>query len=128
MSLITTDQDHIIHVAIELSRSTWLVAARFPQVTKPHLYKINAGDTTALLTLLASLRARMAAKLPVGIACCFEAGRDGFWLHRLLTASWHHQPCPRTHQHPCQPPGATSQDGPPRCRGHAARVDGLSAG
>jgi transposase len=85
VSLITTDQDHIIHVAIELSRSTWLVAARFPQVTKPHLYKINAGDTTALLTLLASLRARMAAKLPVGIACCFEAGRDGFWLHRLLT-------------------------------------------
>ena len=20
------------------------------------------------------------------MACCFEAGRDGFWLHRLLTA------------------------------------------
>ena len=22
----------------------------------------------------------------MGIVCCFEAGRDGFWLHRLLTA------------------------------------------
>ncbi len=21
------------------------------------------------------------------MACCFEAGRDGFWLHRLLTAN-----------------------------------------
>lgn len=87
MSLISTNQDHIIHVAIELSRSTWLVAGRLPQVAKPHLYKISAGDATALLSLLASLRARMAAKLcrPVGIVCCFEAGRDGFWLHRLLT-------------------------------------------
>src|SRR5262244_159191 len=22
----------------------------------------------------------------IGVVCCFEAGRDGFWLHRLLTA------------------------------------------
>jgi transposase len=87
VSSITTDQDHIIHVAIELSYSTWLVAARLPQVAKPHLHKITGGDTTALLRLLSSLRARMAAKLGVaaGIICCFEAGRDGFWLHRLLT-------------------------------------------
>lgn len=87
MSLITTGQDHIIHVAIELSRSTWLIAAHLPQVAKPQLYKISDGDATARLTLLASLRARIAAKLclPVGIVCCFEAGRDGFWLHRLLT-------------------------------------------
>ena len=21
----------------------------------------------------------------IGVVCCFEAGRDGFWLHRLLT-------------------------------------------
>src|SRR5215211_4229798 len=48
----------------------------------------HRGDTTALLALIAELRARASAKLgqAVEIACCFEAGRDGFWLHRLLTA------------------------------------------
>jgi transposase len=87
MSSMTTDQHHIIHVAIELSNSTWLVAARLPRTEKPHLHRVTGGDTTALLAHLSSLRTRMATKLGVtiGIVCCFEAGRDGFWLHRLLT-------------------------------------------
>jgi transposase len=87
VSSMTADQDHIIYVAIELSRSTWLVAARLPRAEKPQLHRIAGGDTTALLTLLSSLRARMTSKLgaAIGVVCCFEAGRDGFWLHRLLT-------------------------------------------
>ena len=87
MSSMTADQDHIIYVAIELSRSTWLVAARLPRAEKPQLHRIAGGDTAALLTLLSSLRARMTSKLgaAIGVVCCFEAGRDGFWLHRLLT-------------------------------------------
>jgi transposase len=87
MSSMTTDQHHIIHVAIELSHSTWLVAARLPRAEKSYLHRVAGGDTTALLALLSSLHTRMAAKLGVtiGIVCCFEAGRDGFWLHRLLT-------------------------------------------
>ena len=77
-----------VHLAIELSRSAWLVAARLPGVEKPSLHRIEGGDTAALLALVAALRARAAARLgaPVRVACCFEAGRDGFWLHRLLTA------------------------------------------
>ena len=48
----------------------------------------TGGDTAALLTVIAELRSRASAKLgrPADVACCFEAGRDGFWLHRLLTA------------------------------------------
>jgi transposase len=87
MSSMIVDQDHVIHVAIELSHATWLVAARLPHAEKPRLHRVAGGDTTALLTLLASLRTHTAAKLnrTIGIVCCFEAGRDGFWLHRLLT-------------------------------------------
>src|SRR5208283_3205678 len=78
-----------ILLAIELSASTWLVAARVPGAEKPHLHRIDGGDTAALLALIASLRARVARRLDarqIGVVCCFEAGRDGFWLHRLLTA------------------------------------------
>ena len=77
-----------IRVAIELSVSSWLVAVRLPGVEKSRLHRIEGGDTTALLTLIADLRSRVSTKLggPVDVACCFEAGRDGFWLHRVLTA------------------------------------------
>ena len=77
-----------ILLAIELSASTWLVAARVPGSEKPHLHRIDGGDTAALLALISSLRARVARGLDaaIGVVCCFEAGRDGFWLHRLLTA------------------------------------------
>ena len=87
--MIKTDVQYpTVHLAIELSRSVWLVAARLPGVEKPSLHRIGGGDTAALLALAAALRARAAARLgtPVRVACCFEAGRDGFWLHRLLTA------------------------------------------
>src|SRR3984957_3373261 len=77
-----------ILLAIELSASTWLVAARVPGWEKPHLHRIDGGDTAALLALISSLQARAARGLDatIGVVCCFEAGRDGFWLHRLLTA------------------------------------------
>lgn len=77
-----------VHVAIELSSSTWLVAARLPGIEKSRLHRIEGGDTAGLLALLADLGQQASTRLgrAVGVTCCFEAGRDGFWLHRLLTA------------------------------------------
>src|SRR5712675_557677 len=87
MQTIDTIKPTIL-LAIELSASTWLVAARVPGWEKPHLHRIDGGDTAALLALISSLQARAARGLDatIGVVCCFEAGRDGFWLHRLLTA------------------------------------------
>jgi transposase len=55
---------------------------------KPRLHRIEGGDTAALLALIAELRSRASAKggRPAKVVWCFEAGRDGFWLHRLLVA------------------------------------------
>lgn len=80
--------DNTIHVAIELSASSWLVASRLPGTEKSRLHRIDGGDTATLLAVIAELRSRASAKLgkPAELACCFEAGRDGFWLQRLLTA------------------------------------------
>lgn len=88
MSSISFDQQNIVTVAIELSRSTWLIAAHVPGVEKPRFHKIAAGDTTALLSLLSLLQGRVLDRLGLApaVSCCFEAGRDGFWLHRLLSA------------------------------------------
>ncbi len=80
--------ENIVYVSIELSVASWLVAARLPNTEKLRLHRLEGGDTAALLRVIAEVRSRASAKLggPADVACCFEAGRDGFWLHRLLTA------------------------------------------
>ena len=80
--------DNVAYIAIELSVTSWLVAARLPGAEKPRLHRIEGGDTAALLALIAELRSRASAKggRLAKVVCCFEAGRDGFWLHRLLEA------------------------------------------
>jgi transposase len=77
-----------VYVSIELSVSSWLVAARLPNTEKLRLHRLEVGNTSALLTVIEELRSRASAKLgsAADVACCFEAGRDGCWLHRLLTA------------------------------------------
>ena len=79
-----------ILVALALSNSLWLVGTRMPSAQKSHMHRVTAGDTAALLTIFDALRSRQKAISGdlAPIACCFEAGRDGFWIHRLLTAKW----------------------------------------
>ncbi len=78
-----------IYVAIELSFSSWLVAIRWPGAEKSRLHRVAGGDTAALLALIAEQRSHLSDKLGriAHVICCFEAGRDGFWLQRLLSAS-----------------------------------------
>jgi transposase len=77
-----------VYVAIELSLTSWLVAERAPGIEKPRLHRLEGGDAAALLKTIGDLRSKASAKLgcAIDVVCCFEAGRDGFWLHRLLAA------------------------------------------
>jgi transposase len=85
----STIAENTLYVAIELSASAWLAAARLPGVDKVSLHRMDAGDTTALLAFIAKHRARAEERLgaAVEVVSCFEAGRDGFWLHRWLLAN-----------------------------------------
>ena len=75
-------------VAIELSKKGWLVAVLTPLADKISLHKLPAGDGGALLALLGKVRRQVTRALggEVGFVSCYEAGYDGFWLHRLLQA------------------------------------------
>ena len=64
--------ENTVYVAIELSVSSWLVAARLPGAEKVRLHRIEGGDTAALLALIAEL-CLSAAKEQGGVAevaCC----------------------------------------------------------
>jgi transposase len=73
-------------VAIELSKKSWVVAINTPLADKISRHTVPGGDWKGLLELLQRVRARVARAVgrPVEMIACYEAGYDGFWLHRLL--------------------------------------------
>ena len=75
-------------LAIELSTKSWVVAVNTPLSDKISLYKLRPCDWKELLQLIERIRKRVAQELkkPVEVISCYEAGYDGFWLHRLLEA------------------------------------------
>jgi transposase len=78
-----------IFVAIELSQKTWLITLHSPDQDRFSRHKLDGGDHAGLLALIDKIRARAAKKLGSApqVVSCYEAGYDGFWLHRLLAAS-----------------------------------------
>jgi transposase len=86
-SLKPLDPDGTLIAVIELSLSSWLVAGIVPGVERQPLKKL-AVDESALLKLLHRWReeAAKAGHRIKRIAVAFEAGRDGFWLARWLSA------------------------------------------
>jgi transposase len=73
---------------LELSRSTWLVALHSPVADKVSQHRLEGGDVDGLLALITRKQGQAEAKLQrsLRVTCCFEAGYDGFWLHRWLGA------------------------------------------
>jgi transposase len=83
------EYDNAIFVALELSRSSWLIAVNLPDSEKVSKYRVAAADTAALLNLLFRLKAEAERRCnaAVRVVSIHEAGLDGFWVHRLLQAS-----------------------------------------
>ena len=75
-----------IYIAIELSQSKWVIAAHTPLADKISIYRLAGGDAQGLLAVIARLREKVQRTLGhlVTVVSCYEAGYDGFWLHRLL--------------------------------------------
>jgi transposase len=78
-----------IFVSLELSRSRWLVTSMSPGSEKMSKHAVSGGDAGALLDLLARLWARTQQRTGAlaKLVVIQEAGFDGFWIHRLLTAN-----------------------------------------
>jgi transposase len=84
----TAGHSGTIFVAIELSQRSWLATLHCPDRDKVSRHKLEGGDHAGLLALIKRVGERAAATLgaPPAVVSCYEAGYDGFWLHRLLVA------------------------------------------
>jgi len=85
----TAGQFGTIFVATELSQKSWLVTLHSPDRERMSRHQLEGGDHVELLALISRVRERAARALGgvPAVASCYEAGYDGFWLHRLLLAA-----------------------------------------
>ena len=76
----------ILMLAMELGESGWLrgFSSGFGQT--PLRRKIDSRDGNALLKQIGWAKQRLGLAADARVVSCYEAGRDGFWLHRFLEA------------------------------------------
>jgi transposase len=72
----------VLFVALELSDKKWKLA--LSDGNKRRIVTIAAGDLVTLGEAITKAKARFGMPGVVPLVSCYEAGRDGFWLHRYL--------------------------------------------
>jgi transposase len=78
-----TTKTPTIYMALDLGRRRWTVGVLLPGDRDARLFQIAGGDREALSELIRRRR-QMLGDPGVRVVSCYEAGRDGFWLHRWL--------------------------------------------
>jgi len=73
-----------LYLAFELSDQEWKLGFTVGLGQPPRQRKMAAGDTTALKQEIALAKQRFGLPADAPVVSCYEAGRDGFWLHRFL--------------------------------------------
>ena len=73
-----------LFVAFELSEKTWKLGFTTGHGQKPRERSIPARDQERVLNEIAQARRRLGLPETAPVISCYEAGREGFWLHRFL--------------------------------------------
>jgi transposase len=82
----TTTTTGTLYIALELSWDKWLLACATQAAEKPRFRSVPGRDLDKLRDEIAKAKARFHLPADAPVCTCFEAGRDGFWLHRALTS------------------------------------------
>jgi transposase len=77
--------DPVMFMALELSAAKWKVGTTVGVGQKPRERTVDAADLEALSEEITKAKRRFDLPLDARVVSCYEAGRDGFWLHRWLT-------------------------------------------
>lgn len=75
-----------LYVALELSTKEWWLTMGVAPSSKTIRRRIVVGDRAALTQALATAKTTFQLSAEAQVRSCYEAGHDGFWPHRLLTA------------------------------------------
>ena len=73
-------------VAFELGERSWKLGFTTGIGQRPRVRQIPAGAVDRVLDEVTRAKARLGVPVEAPVVSCYEAGRDGFWLHRCLVA------------------------------------------
>jgi transposase len=74
----------VLYLAFELSWTTWKLAFTIGAGQPPRIRTIPARSLETLLLEIKKAKQRFDLPEDAAVISCYEAGRDGFWLHRFL--------------------------------------------
>lgn len=74
-----------LFLSLELSKTTWRLTCSIGPGVAPRERRIAAGSESAFVAELAHAKRRFGLSPDAPVRSCYEAGRDGFWVHRWLT-------------------------------------------
>jgi transposase len=77
--------EQVLYMALELSDRTWKVLFAAPSGRRRER-TVAARDLAQLLAEIAEAKRKLGLVAGARVVSCYEAGRDGFWLHRALVA------------------------------------------
>jgi transposase len=73
-------------LAFELGQRSWKLGFAVGMGQRPRIRQIPAGAVSVLATEIERAKKRLGLSSDSPVMSCYEAGRDGFWLHRYLVS------------------------------------------
>lgn len=75
-----------LYMSIELGERKWKLAFTPSMGQAPRLRQVDGRDLAQVDVEIRAAKARFKLPTDAPVYSCYEAGRDGFWVHRALTA------------------------------------------
>lgn len=79
-----TVKEQVLYVALELGKAKWKVGSTIGMGQKPREVTIRGGDREGLRQEIERAKQRFRLSRSAPVVSCYEAGPDGFWIHRYL--------------------------------------------
>ena len=74
----------VLYMAMELSNRKWKLG--FSNGARMRRKSVEARDQKRLLEEVSLVKRKLGLPAEAQVVCCYEAGRDGHWIHRWLSA------------------------------------------
>jgi len=80
-----SERTEVLYLAFDLGERSWKLAFTIGRAQKPRIRNVVARDLAGVTREIVRAKQRFGLSPDAAVRCCYEAGRDGFWLHRWLT-------------------------------------------
>lgn len=80
----TADRTAALYLVFELGSGSWRLGFTTGLGQKPRQRTVAARDSEAVLREIVRAKERLGLPAEAPVVSCYEAGREGFWLHRFL--------------------------------------------